>query len=106
MNFDAKELGVEALGYMIENDVVQTALQERLAQFSNVEFIYPVQIENITLPADHMSSSPAIVKTRQGHIYNAKMIVGADGANSLVRNSAGINTIGYSYNQMVREINA
>lgn len=99
MNFDAKELGVNELGYMIENDVIQTALQERLTQFPNVEFIYPIQIESMELPPDH---NPVVVKTKQGHIYKAKMIVGADGANSYVRNAASIHTLGYSYNQMVR----
>ncbi len=104
MNFDATELGLNELGYMIENDVIQTALQERLTEFPNVEFMYPIQIESIELPSDHMSYDPVVVKTKQGHTYKAKMIVGADGANSLVRNSAGIHTLGYSYNQMVRHI--
>jgi ubiquinone biosynthesis monooxygenase COQ6 len=100
MNFDAKELGVNELGYMIENDVIQMALQERLTQFPNVEFMYPIQIESIEMPPDHMATNPVVVKTKQGHTYTAKMIVGADGANSFVRNSANINTLGYSYNQM------
>jgi 2-polyprenyl-6-methoxyphenol hydroxylase-like FAD-dependent oxidoreductase len=105
MNFDARELGVNELGYMIENDVIQTALQERLTQFPNVEFMYPIQIESIEMPPDHMATNPVVVKTKQGHTYTAKMIVGADGANSFVRNSANINTLGYSYNQMVRKRN-
>lgn len=106
MNFDAKELGANELGYMIENDVIQAALQERLTHFSNVEFMYPIQIESIEIPADHMAADPIKVKTKQGHTYTAKMIVGADGANSTVRNAANIHTLGYSYNQMVRRKNA
>ena len=87
IRFDAAEIAEPCLAYIIENSVIQTALLERLQQFTNVHLLCPVVPENIELGAED-----AVVVLRDGRRLAARLVVGADGANSLVRRVAGIDT--------------
>ena len=67
--------------------MIQTALIERLHQFTNVHYLCPVEIADIAL-----ADNGAVVTLKDGRSLNTKLLVGADGADSAVRHAAGIET--------------
>jgi len=87
IHFNAAEIGEPALSWIIENSVIQTALIERLHQFTNVHYLCPVEIADIAL-----ADNGAVVTLKDGRSLNTKLLVGADGADSAVRHAAGIET--------------
>ncbi len=87
IHFNAAEIGEPCLAWIIENRVIQAALIERLHQFTNVHYLCPVEIADITL-----ADNGAIVMLNDGRTLSTKLLVGADGADSEVRRAAGIET--------------
>ncbi len=96
IHFDAAELGVDSLGHIIENRVVQAALLERLRQLDNVHWQCPVRVEGIDYQAERQHS---ILRLEGGGTLEARLLVGADGANSRVREAAGIDIEQAPYHQ-------
>src|SRR5688572_13363576 len=72
--FDAAEAGEPNLGYIIENRLVQAAALDAAAQAG-------VQIEPAELKAVRIGEEAVQIETSVGSL-SAKLIVGADGANS------------------------
>ena len=87
IHFNSAEIGEPCLAWIIENRVIQTALIERLHQFTNVRYLCPVEIADIEL-----ADNDAAVMLKDGRTLSAKLLVGADGADSAVRRAAGIDT--------------
>jgi 2-octaprenylphenol hydroxylase len=94
IHFNAAEIGEPCLAWIIENRVIQAALIERLHQFTNVHYLCPVEIADITL-----ADNGAIVTLKDGRTLSTKLLVGADGADSEVRRAAGIDTQSLNLNQ-------
>ncbi len=94
IDFDAADIGESDLGLIVENRVILAALLERMAKFENVEFICPARVAELERRDDGVTLS-----LEDGRALTAKLIVGADGANSWVREQAGIDTTGWSYDQ-------
>ncbi len=85
IHFDAAEMGEPCLAYIIENSLMQSALVERLHHFTNIHYLCPVEIETLELNPD-----TAALTLKDGRRLNARLLVGADGAQSHVRELAGI----------------
>ena len=103
IHFNSKELGVDSLGYIVENDNIQIRLQHELMKRKDVKMMYETNVEKIQLPKENLETkinNLAVITTNKG-IFFTKLLVGADGANSFIRNEVGIPTTGFSYNQMV-----
>ena len=94
IHFDAAELGEDALGHIIENRVVQRALWERLAGEGAVDLICPAAVAEL-----HRDGAVLQVRLSDGRILRARLVVGADGAQSRVRQFAHIQTHGWPYDQ-------
>jgi 2-polyprenylphenol 6-hydroxylase len=94
IDFDAAELGVDALGHIVENKVTQAALLEQLHTLDNIDWLCPVKVENINYQA-----SASVITLQDGKQLKARLLVGADGANSRVRDEAGIEIKKVPYNQ-------
>lgn len=94
IHFNAAEIGEPCLAWIIENSVIQTSLIERLHQFTNVHYLCPVEIDDIAL-----ADNGVAITLKDGRILNAKLLVGADGADSEVRRAAGIETQSLNLNQ-------
>ena len=73
---------------------MQWALWECLAAQKNVELISNVALESLEFSADAVSA-----ELDNGRVLKARLIVGADGARSRVRELAGIETRGRGYDQ-------
>jgi 2-polyprenylphenol 6-hydroxylase len=94
IHFNAAEIGEPCLAYIIENSVIQTALTERLHRFTNIQYLCPVELADITL-----ADNGAVVMLKDGRRLDTKLLVGADGADSEVRRAAGIDTQSLNLNQ-------
>lgn len=85
IDFDAAEIGEPCLSYVVENSVIHSALVGRLHDFTNVHCLWPVDIETIAL-----GEETTTVTLKDGRRLEARLLVGADGAESPVRRAAGI----------------
>lgn len=83
VRFAAAELGEPCLAHIIENSVIVAALHERLARFTNVHVVAG-EVASIT------PGGSAQVQLADSRRLGARLLVGADGAGSLVRLAAGI----------------
>lgn len=83
LEFNAGEFGLERLGTIVENDLVQWSLWQCLQTLGGVEVLCPAQVSSYDL------DSP-VVQLQDGRVIRAALLVGADGANSAVRSALGI----------------
>lgn len=93
VGFDAQSLGLPELGYMVENSVLQRALWLRLQQQA-VTLISPAR-----LTAMQSVNGGWQLRLEGGETHCARLVIGADGANSQVRKLAGIGICGWNYAQ-------
>jgi 2-octaprenylphenol hydroxylase len=103
IQFDSAELGLPMLGNIIENSVLQQMLHDALKNADNITYLCPEEISEISyLAALSQGESVAQVSAltlSSGRQINAKLLVGADGANSRVREIASIQRTQQSYAQ-------
>jgi ubiquinone biosynthesis UbiH/UbiF/VisC/COQ6 family hydroxylase len=90
LEFDAYRAGVSELAWIVEDAALQDALWAGL----HVEIFAPAQIEELTF-----LDEKAVLKLRDGSSLAARLVVGADGANSFVRRAAGIEIAESDYGQ-------
>lgn len=93
VSFDAQSLGLPELGYMVENSVLQRALWQRLQQ-QGVALISPARLQ-----AMQPGNGGWQLTLENGDRLLTKLVVGADGANSQVRQLAGMGIRGWNYAQ-------
>jgi len=94
---DCASEGLDALGYVVETRLLGKALGDRLAQLSNVELICPAQL--VSLQFDASSAQVKVDCDGVMQTLSAKLVVGADGVQSSVREQLGIETFDMNYNQ-------
>jgi len=94
---DASTTGYEALGYVIENRHLGAVFSEAIPAYSNIEMICPAQLQAIEITD---TDARAIIKHNEtARTVTARLIVGADGGQSAVRNCAGIEATSRDYDQ-------
>ncbi len=84
-DFNAGEIRAGHLGHIVENRVIQLALLDRIDELPTVTVLSPAR-----LARHHISHNGVQVTLEDGRIVRARLMVGADGANSMVRQRAGI----------------
>jgi 2-octaprenyl-6-methoxyphenol hydroxylase len=84
VRFSCDEIGLEAFGYNIENRLLMIALEQRAAELSD--------LTRFDDEADAVDPEDAeiTVRTGRGEPLSARLVVGADGRQSLCREAAGI----------------
>jgi 2-octaprenyl-6-methoxyphenol hydroxylase len=99
VRFSCDEIGLDVFGYNIDNRALTIALEERAAELSDL-----VRFDD---EADTISPEGAIVaiRTRQGKSMSARVVVGADGRQSLCREAAGIGVRRRELNQAALTFN-
>ncbi|WP_299880767.1 UbiH/UbiF/VisC/COQ6 family ubiquinone biosynthesis hydroxylase [uncultured Cocleimonas sp.] len=85
VRFDAAELGEPDIGHIIENQVIQKAVSDALKKLDNVTLFQPDSLDSFTANDDSVE-----ISLQSGGVITANLLVGADGANSSVRELAGI----------------
>lgn len=93
VNFDAESLGLPELGYMVENSVLQLALWQQLQQ-QEVTLLSPARLKDL-----QPCNGGWQLSLESGENLHARLVVGADGASSQVRQLAGIGIHGWNYAQ-------
>jgi 2-octaprenylphenol hydroxylase len=93
IHFEAADLQLDHLGYIVENRLIQTVILNAIAGIPEIDRYCPVHIERIGVQADH-----ARIETGGQRLY-ASLVVGADGAQSLVRQQAGLAVQSWQYRQ-------
>lgn len=94
VSFNATELGLPELGHMVENHVLQRALWKALEAHSNVTLLCPSQLIHIQSQEGRWTLDFA-----DGEKLAVAMVIGADGANSKIRQWAGIGIHAWDYRQ-------
>ncbi|XP_062973926.1 ubiquinone biosynthesis monooxygenase COQ6, mitochondrial isoform X1 [Elgaria multicarinata webbii] len=99
--FDKENL--DDMGYIVENDVILSALTKQLDAVSDrVEVLYRSRAVGYTWPLHYQTSDTSSwvqIDLADGRRLQTKLLIGADGQNSMVRKAAGIQNIQYQYDQ-------
>ncbi|KAM3594595.1 uncharacterized protein V6R79_010523 [Siganus canaliculatus] len=102
ITFDKENLQDE-MAYIVENDIVVAALTKQLDSLSdNVQVKYRSKVVKYTWPMPHQAteSIPWVrVTLASGETVQTKLLIGADGPNSMVRRELGIPTVKWNYDQ-------
>ncbi|KAH6898540.1 hypothetical protein B0T10DRAFT_112569 [Thelonectria olida] len=90
----------KTIAYMIENLNITSGLMKRLEELGGVDVFDKTKVENIDLGKEteelDLSEWP-VVELSGGQTLAARLLIGADGANSPVRSFAGIQARGWDY---------
>ena len=94
---DPRELGLDRFGHVVEARLCGAALMQKLQGFENIQFVSPATIQSL-----EVNDSVAVAGClRHGEAFavKAKLLVGADGAESAVRRLLGIESERRDYGQ-------
>lgn len=91
-------LQAPALGYVVENQITQKALLQRIRECPSVTLFSPAQVQSFSPAADHIRVELAQEGSRQ--TLRAALLVIADGARSRLREQAGIPLSRWGYGQV------
>jgi 2-octaprenylphenol hydroxylase len=94
IGFDAAAVNQSALGHIVENRLLQTALLQCVAKHRNVQVFNPVSVTTFARAADRLE-----ISLEDGRTLQAELLVAADGANSRVREWAGLRLREWDYGQ-------
>ncbi|WP_374220150.1 FAD-dependent monooxygenase [Psychromonas sp. CD1] len=94
IEFSASDVNAPQLGYIIENEQIKKALMTLLEQQTNVTFYAPDKICKVS-----MGDGEAWLTLGSDKQLTSKLLVGADGANSWLRNQANIPLTYWDYEQ-------
>lgn len=92
--FSAHQAGVTELGHIVENRLVQLSLWQALEADQQVEVICPAEPVNFT-----RNGKLVRIELNTGASISARLVVGADGANSKVRQAFGVGVNRGQYQQ-------
>lgn len=95
VTFDKQDLNTDYLGYVAQHNVVLTALQKHIARYSNINWLCPAEVVNITQQDNFSTVTVKLADTTQ--TIKTKLVIGADGARSQIRTLANITTRGWKY---------
>ncbi|MDR9403068.1 MAG: FAD-dependent hydroxylase [Halothece sp. Uz-M2-17] len=93
--FETKDIQSDYVGYAAEHYVLHNALHDRLRESQNIDWFCPAQVETIQYHDDAVTIT--LERDGQAETITTRLIVGADGARSRVRDSANIKTMGWKY---------
>ncbi|VIO74594.1 2-octaprenylphenol hydroxylase [Bradyrhizobium ivorense] len=99
VRFSAEEIGRAQFGFNIDNRSLVAALEDRAGELSALTRF---DDEAATILPDDAAVS---VTTRQGRSLSARLVVGADGRNSLSREAAGIEMVSRALGQSALTFN-
>lgn len=94
---NAADEDVPALGYVVETRVIGKALFEKLHQCKNIELIAPAKLKNFNLLTDF--AEVVVQQDDKEQTLKTKLLVAADGGDSVVRRLSGVRIKQRQYQQ-------
>ncbi|NPE65239.1 FAD-dependent 2-octaprenylphenol hydroxylase, partial [Dickeya dadantii] len=85
IRFCGEEFGFSRLGHIIENDVIQWALWQQASQSRDITLLAPATLRQVA-----WGENEAFITLEDGSMLTARLVVGADGAHSWLRQHADI----------------
>lgn len=96
LDFNAYDLGISELAYIVENRQLQTSVWNALTSAGvNIKIFCPAKCASLTWHESHID-----VQLTDGSLLQSALVVGADGVNSWVRKQAGIEVSRHAYQQI------
>lgn len=92
LRFSAYEAGLRELAWIAENSVLQHELWQRLREASGVHVFHPARCASL-----EWGERTAVLALADGTRLETPLVVGADGADSWVREEAGIHSLRTPY---------
>jgi len=92
--FDSAQIDEPHLGHIVENSLIQTALYDRLLDDGELTMIIPAAVTAMQADAERV-----VVSLDDGRRLEARLLVGADGAKSNIRELCGIELDSRDYRQ-------
>ncbi|EPS68409.1 hypothetical protein M569_06359, partial [Genlisea aurea] len=101
--YNAGDISKDILGCVVENKVLLGSLISCLQETSSRHEIYPFKLSSLSMESSPSSStdhgSSAKLELDNGSRLYAKLVVGADGSKSRVKELSGITSTGRNYSQ-------
>lgn len=94
IEFDSRDVAEPELGFIIENRIIRQALLTVLKAQPHIDWLCPMKLTS-------MQREPlgVVVQTEQDEAIHGRLIVGADGANSWLRQQLQIKETSWGYGQ-------
>jgi 2-octaprenylphenol hydroxylase len=99
LSFDSADHGESALGWIVENRLIQHALWQAVTEERNVRVLSPAEVAAVESGAVERGSDAAEVVLADGTRLRTRIVIAADGAESRVRALLGIEADGRDYSQ-------
>ncbi|MEO1612268.1 MAG: FAD-dependent monooxygenase, partial [Pseudomonadota bacterium] len=93
-DFASDEIGEPPFSWNVPNAAMRRALNERIAQLETAELRAETALDDLVVRRD-----VALARLSDGTTAKAKLIIGADGRNSTIRDLAGIDARRWDYGQ-------
>ena len=97
--FDCKDINTSELGSIVENNLTHLALHKAMASLPGITLMCPTTIEGLAFSPDK-----AIISMQEHPPIELKLVIGADGALSKVREWANIGLTSNQYDQQAMVI--
>jgi 2-polyprenylphenol 6-hydroxylase len=94
IEFDAKTEQLSNLGWICDNEQIRVALYQQLQQHSNVQCEFNCKINSMV-----QSERDVLVNINQQQLILSRLLVGADGVNSMVRKAMQLPLAHWDYEQ-------
>ncbi|XP_038206682.1 ubiquinone biosynthesis monooxygenase COQ6, mitochondrial [Zerene cesonia] len=99
ITFSSSDMLDDDVAYIVENDVLLHAINTVLNKSAtNVDTVYQAKIDDYELSSAERNETAVIMNN--GDIYSCDLLIGADGANSAVRNAMGVQYVSWKYDHM------
>ncbi|MEP4680020.1 MAG: FAD-dependent oxidoreductase, partial [Lentilitoribacter sp.] len=94
ISFDAAQVQQPQLGYIIENQGIRHALWQQAEQSQSIEVLAPTKINQLVF-----GKQECFISLDDDTQLSASLVIGADGANSLVKKLANFSDTFWDYDQ-------
>lgn len=85
IEFDDQSMGYSHLGHIVENSEIHYALWQKAQRSPDITLLAPAEIQQVA-----WGENEAFLTLKEGTMLTARLVIGADGANSWLRNKADI----------------
>ena len=85
IEFDDQSMGYSHLGHIVENSEIHYALWQKAQRSPDITLLAPADIQQVA-----WGENEAFLTLKEGAMLTARLVIGADGANSWLRNKADI----------------